>query len=113
MQARWWVVAGTAAVIGLAACGKKNEYPEGVRQVTYRSCVDGFKKTAGARPGVDERSAAYCTCVLDSLQKTVPLNDFTAYERMLTTNETGPERSRIEKLVGSAVTMCIDQELKK
>ncbi|MGV2863888.1 hypothetical protein [Achromobacter sp. ESBL13] len=113
MRRMGWAVAGVFVLAGLAGCGKKNEYPEGIRLVTYSSCVEGFKKSAGALPDVDARSAAYCSCVLDGLQKSVPLNDYTAYDRMLVTNEKGPERDRIEKLVNSVVNMCVETQIKK
>jgi len=113
MQAKWLAVAGAAAVLGLAGCGKKNEYPESVRRVTYSACVEGFKKSAGALPDVDARSEAYCNCVLDGLQKSVPLKDYTAYDRMLITNEKGAERDRIEALVNGVVNMCVAEQTQK
>jgi len=116
MQTTWRVMAGViagVALAGLAGCGKKNEYPESIRLVTYSSCVEGFKKSAGARPDVDTRSATYCRCVLDGLQKTVALKDYTAYDRMLVTNEKGPERDRIEALVNGVVNMCVAEQIKK
>lgn len=113
MQRMWWAVVGLTAVVGLAACGKKNEYPDGVRTVTYDSCVAGFKRTAGNRPNVDEAATSYCSCVLDSLQKSVPLKDFTAYDRMLISGEKSPERDRIEALVNGAVNVCLPTLTKK
>ncbi|CAB3715635.1 MULTISPECIES: hypothetical protein [Achromobacter] len=113
MQRKWLAVAAVVAVAGLAGCDKKSEYPEGIRLVTYSSCVEGFKKSAGARPDVDARSAAYCRCVLDGLQKSVPLKDYTAYDRMLVVNEKSAERDRIEPMVNAVVNMCVQEQLQK
>lgn len=113
MRVSGLTVAGMALVLGLAACGKSNEYPEGVRSVTYDACVAGFKRTAGARPGVDAAATAYCGCVIEGLQKTVPLKDFTAYDRMLATQEQSPERERIGALVSGVINMCIAEQQKK
>jgi len=43
----------------------------------------------------------------------VVLKDYTAYDRMLVTNEKGPERDRIEALVNGVVNMCVSEQLKK
>ncbi|MNF00939.1 hypothetical protein D3C80_1998490 [compost metagenome] len=81
--------------------------------MTYSACVEGFKKSAGALPDVDARAEAYCNCVLDGLQKSVLLKDYTAYDRMLVTNEKSAERDRIEALVNGVVNMCVAQQTKK
>lgn len=113
MQRKWLAVIGIAAWVALAACGKKNEYPENIRLVTYSSCVEGFKKSARALADVDARADSYCRCVLDGFQKSVPLKDYTAYDRMLAAGEKGPERERIDALVYPVLNMCVSEQTKK
>ena len=38
--------AGAMALLLLAACGKKTEYPPEVQRATYGSCLEGFKAKA-------------------------------------------------------------------
>ncbi|CAB3678624.1 hypothetical protein [Achromobacter pestifer] len=113
MQRKWLAVIGIAAWVALAACGKKNEYPENVRLVTYSSCVEGFKKSARGLAGADVRADSYCRCVVDGLQKSVPLKDYVTYDRMLVAGENGPERERIEALVSPVVNMCVEALMKE
>lgn len=109
MQVSALKVAGLALLLGLAACGKSSEgeYPDSIRVATYDACLEGFKRTAGNRPGAEDAGKKYCGCMIDGLQKSVPVKDFTAYDRMLQTNEQSPERQRIGALVDGVVQTCL------
>jgi len=100
--------ASVMALLLLAACGKKNEYPADVQRATYGSCVQGFKaKAPPDADKVDAKAKGYCQCVLDGLQSQVPLQDFQRYEQVLISGAPAAERERLEKPVMAVVDACL------
>lgn len=100
--------ASVMALLLLAACGKKDEYPAEVQRATYGACLQGFKaKAPSGIDNVDAKAKGYCQCVLDGLQSQVPLKDFQRYEQLLLSASSGAERERLEKPVMTVVDVCL------
>ncbi|AMG40237.2 MULTISPECIES: hypothetical protein [Achromobacter] len=102
--------AGAMALLLLAACGKKTEYPPEVQRATYGSCLEGFKAKAPpaiAASDVDAKAKGYCQCVMDGLQSKVPVKDFLRYDELLATNTNNAERERLGAQVMAVVDVCL------
>lgn len=100
--------ASVMALLLLAACGKKNEYPADVQRATYGACLQGFKaKAPAAIDNVDAKAKGYCQCVLEGLQSKVPLPDFQRYEQLLISGASAAERERLEKPVMAVADVCL------
>ncbi|MFY2644492.1 hypothetical protein ACOTDF_23250 [Achromobacter insuavis] len=104
--------AGAMALLLLAACGKKTEYPPEVQRATYGSCLEGFKAKAPpaiAAGDVDAKAKGYCQCVMDGLQSKVPVKDFLRYDELLATKVNNAESEKLGAQVMAVVNVCLKQ----
>lgn len=101
---------GLISLAVLAACGKKEPYPEEVKRATYSSCVAGFKSKAVPAADTDAQAASYCNCVVDGLQASVPLKEFEQLDSLLTARGPTPEREKLSKGVMDVVNACLKRQ---
>ncbi len=90
-------------------CSKDKEYPQAIRDNFMTSCMDAAKDKLSEGQGAqadkaEERARAYCQCGLEKIMQRVPLDEFLAVDKAMSSKKAvDPET---EKKLRAAISEC-------